>query len=216
MSAGTLLYRTFVYLDSVDPDIDDSVGAGRINVNLMNDIPGSVHSSVLVSVHSMDVPVPNTSTDLIPHKIRVKCSNPTSAQSDSSYNDCLLQMYTAMHCIPLPGDFSVISYRDVDGTSTPLQLLDNQLSNLALYITDGYDRPYVPPRPFDIVLKVELHRNYLAELLEQINKVVAGQELLLIRQDLQNPLHDTDQERKLTYLAPADIYGPADQPIDQD
>lgn len=213
---SSLLYRTFVYLDSIDPDIDDAAGAGRLNVRLMKNFPTSVHSSVLVSVHSIDIPVPNDASQFIPHKIRIKCTSPTAAQSDSAYNDCLLQIYTAMHCIPLPGDFSVISYRDVDGASTPVQVLDSQLANIALYITDGYDQPYVPPRPFDIVLKLELHRNYQAELLEQINKVVAGQDLLLLQQHLQNPLTDSAQEKKLTYLAPGEIYGPADQALDID
>jgi hypothetical protein len=75
-------------------------------------------------------------------------------------------------------------------------------------LTDSADNPYVPQRPFDIVLKVEVVRNYQAELLEQINKLVVGQRLLLLKEGLNNPLNDSAEEQETDHLPKTEIYGP--------
>lgn len=206
----TTIYTTFIYLDSIDPSIDDGAGAGKLYVKLMEPIPIKRHSSLIVSVHSMDIPVPNSSETFIPRKIRVKCSTPSTAQSPTGYNNTILQIYSAMQLVSMPGDFSLVSYRDSYSSGTGVQLLDPYLAYFVIYLTDDQDQPYVPTIPFDIVLKVEVVRNYQAEHLEQLNKVVAGVNLLLLQQDLKNPLDDDPEEQEQTYLTQGEIYGPID------
>lgn len=207
----TTVYKTFIHLDSIDPDIDDAAGAGVLNVKLIEPVPVIRHSSLFVSVYALNIPVPNQTGVFVPDTIRIKCSTPTTAQDDSGYNGVLLQLYPAMHMVSIPGDFSVISYRDAYNTGPGVQLLDPYLAFLRLYLVDGSDNPYVPQRPFDIVLKVEVIRNYQAEILEQINKLVVGQRLLLLKAGLTNPINDSAEEQETDHLAATDIYGPYQQ-----
>jgi hypothetical protein len=206
----TTIFTTFVYLDAVDPTKDNGAGLGRVLVKLFEPLPTKRHTNILISVHSVDLPIPNTSNVFVPRKLRINCSTPSVAQSPTTYNNTLLQLYTAQHLLAIPGDFSTISYRDSSSSGTAVTLLDGQLQCFVIYFSDVQDKLFVPPLPFDIVLKIELVRSFEAELLEQINKLVAGQNLLLLHQHLTNPLETTNTAYSETYQQQGDIYGPID------
>jgi len=204
----SVVYRTFKYVDSIDPD-QTFRKTGNVNISMM-DLPGVMHSSTYISVHSIDIPIPNRAGYKIPRQLRVYCSTPTTAQGEDGYNNVLLQIYPAMHVVSIPGAFSVISYRDLNsGSSTALQVLDPQFSSLRLTLTDGSDNLFVPEFPLDIILKIELIRNYEAEQLEQLVQLVRKQELALVQKDLllQSKLN---RAPPVTYASADDIYGPLD------
>jgi len=203
----TVVYRTFKYVDSIDPQQTLWIN-GNVNISLM-DLPGVMHSSTYISVHAIDIPIPNRVGYTVPRQLKVFCSTPTTAQGEDGYNGVLLQIYPAMHVTSIPGAFSVISYRDFNcGDSTALQVLDPQFSSLRLTLTDGNDQLFVPEYAFDIILKIELVRNYEAEQLEQLVQLVRKQELSLVQQDLL--LRGKLQAPPTTYATADDIYGPLD------
>lgn len=206
----TTIYTTYIYLDDVDPTLEDGAGYGKFFVKLMEPLPTKRHSSLYVSVHSMDIPIPNQAGSFIPRKLRVKCDTPSVAQDPDTYNNTLLQLYTGPNILALPGDFSLVSFRDSSSSGTSVQVLDSQMQYFVIYLTDTEDRLYIPPLPFDIVLKIELVRNLQAEHLEQLNKLVSGINLLLLHNHITNPLDDDPSEQAETNQTSAQIYGPLD------
>lgn len=207
----TTIYTTFVYLNDIDTTIEDGSGYGKYFVKLLESLPVRRHSSLKVSVHSIDIPIPNKSGSYFPRKIRVKCSTPSLAQDPKTYNNTLLQLYTGQHFTQLPGDFSLISFRDSTSSGTAVQVLDGHLQSFDIYLTDSQDNTYIPLLPFDLVLKIEVIRNYEAEHLEQLNKLVSSQNLLLLHNNLTNPLEQTEEQRSETYQTAGDLYGPVSE-----
>lgn len=204
----TTIFSAHVYVSSDDPGLGYA-GSGVLDVALGGVIPCPRHSTLYMSVHSLNIPIPNAGGAFIPHRMKVMTGSPTTGRIADNVSNCLLMINPIDYLVETPGLFSSISYRSPSSETTAVQLLSSNIAAFRLSLTDGAERPYVPSFPFDICIRIEIIRNYTAETLAQINVLVEGQRLLLYQNHLTNKLED----RFTTLQTPGDIYAPEDNGI---
>jgi hypothetical protein len=157
--------------------------------------------------------IPNVAGVKLPEKIRVCTTAPTTARQDKSASNCLLQINVGKYLIFQHGAFSQLIYSlPSDSATTGTLVLDSQIQDLTFYLTDGFENLYVPNNSFDILVKLEVFRNYEAEQLQRLNTLVEGQRLLLY--------HTYHTENKLldqtgVYQGADQLYNPTDSNITQ-
>lgn len=204
----TTVYTSFIYLDSRDPSINNgNVLTPTLHVRLSEAIPVPRHSVVFLSVHSLNIPIANSTSTFVPIELRVTCGAPSTVQSSNNFMGCLASIQIAQHIAYCPGLFSTIVYNNQDTTQAGVQLLDPLLNAFSLSLTDGSNKLFLPSFPYNVALRVEVKRNYQAEQVEQLNKLVAGQRLLLYQQHLVNYLDVADKD---PIEVDQDIYQPGD------
>lgn len=201
----TTVYSTLVYVSSDDPGLGYASN-GMLDVMLGEVIPSPRHSTLYMSVHSLNIPIPNSGGAFIPHRLKVNTAVPTTGRKADNVSNCVLMINPVDYLVETPGVFSSISYRAPQAATTGTQLLSSNLNSFRLFLTDGSDRPYIPSLPFDFCIRLEVVRNYEAETLVQLNVLVEGQRLLLYQNHLSNKLEDP----QTTLQSAGDIYAPED------
>jgi hypothetical protein len=204
----TTVYSSVVYVSSDDPGIGYA-GNGVLDVSLGGNIPSPRHSTLYMSVQSLNIPIPNAGGGFIPHRLRVHTACPTTGRVADNVSNCLLMINPIDYLVETPGLFSSISYRTSAPSGICVQLLSSTISAFRLALTDGSDKPFTPSFPFDICIRIEIVRNYPAESLAQLNVLVEGQRLLLYQNHLTNKLEDSTR----TLQTPGDIFAPEDNEV---
>lgn len=213
---STLVYNSKLFLFSHEEDTTRFSNGMR--VNLISPIPNPRHSMLTIKVESMEMylsyeegPNAGFDIDIIPFKLRICVSCPTTSQAPNNYNNVLCQysFWDSVKARASPSKLSSSIYNGTDDSSAGVEILDPIFQYFSIYFIDEQGRPFNPPSFYYITLKLEVHRNYAAEQVELLGKLLRGQATLLKAYNLKTPT-DGSTSISTEEQGPDILYAPND------
>ena len=210
---ATCVYQSNIYLYSNEEDTTRF--SNGIRVNLISPIPNPRHSMLTIKVEQLEMYLVNTETGFdigrIPFKLRICMSCPTTSQSPNNYSSVLCQFNFWDNIIQRAGsEVSTVIYKGNEESGIGVEILDPYFQNFSIYFTDEQNQPFEPPYLYYLTLKVQVHRNYQAEQVELLGKLVRGQTKLLEAYNI-NGFKDKSTSVSTEEQGPDTLYAPNDK-----